>query len=51
MLRCKELGLSIHELDELDYGLVNDMIIEKNNDEHDYPVKASQVDFNKFRGH
>ena len=48
MLRCKELGLSIEELEELDYGLVYDMITEKNNDEYDYPVKASQSDFNNF---
>ena len=48
MLRCKELGLSICELEELDFGLVNDMIIEQGNDQYDYPTKATQNDFNKF---
>lgn len=50
MLRCKELGLSIFELDNLDFGLVVDMLIERNNDEYEYPIKASQSDFDKFRG-
>lgn len=50
MLRCKELGLSVDELDHIDYGLVLDMLTEKANDEHEYPYKASQKDFDKFRG-
>lgn len=50
MLRCKELGLSLHELEEIDIGLVIDMMTEKNNDEYEYPYKASQTDFDKFRG-
>ena len=48
MLRCKEIGLSVDELEQLDFGLVNDMIIEQGNDQYDYPSKASQSDFNKF---
>lgn len=48
MLRCKELGLSVEDLECIDYGLVEDMMIEKSNDEYDYPYKASQEDFNKF---
>ena len=48
MLRCKELGLSIDDLDNIDYGLVQDMLIEKGNDEYNYPYKASQEDFNNF---
>lgn len=48
MLRCKELGLSVAELEEIDYGLVMDMLIEQGNDEHDYPSKATQEDFNRF---
>ena len=48
MLRCKELGLSVAELENMDYGLVQDMMIEKDNDKHDYPFKASQDDFNRF---
>ena len=48
MLRCKELGLSINELENIDYGLVEDMLIERGNDGHEYPYKASQEDFDKF---
>jgi len=48
MLRCKELGLSIDELELIDYGLVDDMFTEKANDEYDYPYKASQKDFDNF---
>ncbi len=48
MLRCKELGLSVDELEQLDFGLVADMLTEQGNDEFKYPVKASQEDFDKF---
>ena len=48
MLRCKELGLTLDELEQMEYGLVLDMMIEKSNDEYKYPYKATQKDFNKF---
>ena len=48
MLRCKELGLSVSELEQIDYGLVMDMLIEQSNDEYKYPYKATQKDFDKF---
>ena len=48
MLRCKELGLSIDDLDNIDFGLVADMLTEKDNDNYDYPYKASQEDFDRF---
>jgi len=48
MLRCKELGLSVDELETIDYGLVQDMLTERANDEYEYPYKASQQDFDKF---
>ena len=48
MLRCKELGLSIDDLENLEYGLVQDMMIEKSNDQHKYPYKAEQKDFDNF---
>lgn len=48
MLRCKEMGLTIDELENMDYGLVEDMLTEKGNDKYEYPYKASQEDFNKF---
>ena len=48
MLRCKNLGLSVCELEHIDYGLVIDMLTEQANDEYKYPYKATQEDFDKF---
>ena len=48
MLRCKELGLTVDELEQLDYGLVVDMMVEKSNDDYNYPYKALQKDFDRF---
>lgn len=48
MLRCKELGLSVDDLESIDFGLVQDMLVEKANDEHKWPYKATQKDFDKF---
>lgn len=48
MLRCKELGLTVEELEDIDYGLVEDMLTERGNDEYNYPYKATQDDFDKF---
>ena len=48
MLRCKELGLSIDDLENIDFALVADMLTEKANDEYKYPFKASQKDFDNF---
>lgn len=48
MLRCKELGLSVDDLDNIEFGLVVDMMIERNNDDYQYPYKASQKDFDRF---
>lgn len=48
MLRCKELGLSVDELENIEFGLVVDMLVENGNDEYKYPYKASQKDFDRF---
>lgn len=48
LLRCVQLGLSISDLDLLSIGLVNDMFIEKNNDEYDYPYIATQEDIDRL---
>ena len=47
-LRCKELGLSVEDLENMDYGLVEDMLTERGNDEYKYPYKATQEDFDNF---
>ena len=48
LLRCKQLGLSMTELDLLTIGLINDMFTERENDECHYDVLADQSDFDKF---
>lgn len=48
LLRCTELGLSMHDLDYLTIGMVNDMYTEKSNDNYEYKIVATQDDFNKF---
>lgn len=48
LLRTVQLGLSISELDGLEYGTVVDMMIEAGNDGYDYKAVASQADMDKF---
>lgn len=48
LLRCKQLGLSLTELDLLTIGMINDMFTEKENDAYDYPYRATQSDYDKF---
>lgn len=48
MVRAKQLGLSIFEMDELEEGMIIDMIIESGNDQCNYKEIASQEDFDKF---
>ena len=48
LLRCKQLGLSMTELDLLTIGLINDMFTERQNDEYPYKELASQEDFDRF---
>ena len=48
LLRCKQLGLSMQELELLTIGLIDDMFIEKENDDFDYPSLATQNDFDMW---
>ena len=48
MLRYAQLGLTVADLDELDMGLITDMMIESYNDSYEYPLIATQKDFDKF---
>ena len=49
-LRCKQLGFTLYELLDLDYGFVSDVIIEGSNDHAKYDYKATQADFdNAFK--
>ena len=40
MLRCKQLGFNIDELDFFTVGRIWDMYIEKHNDEQKWPIKG-----------
>jgi hypothetical protein len=48
LLRCVQLGISIPELDFLEYGEVLDMMTESANDSYKYKQVASQSDFDRF---
>lgn len=48
MLRCVQCGISISDLDLLSIGMVNDMFIERKNDEYEYPVIATQEDIDSL---
>lgn len=48
ILRAKQIGLTLSEMEELEEGFITDMIIESNNDHCDYKELASQEDFDKF---
>jgi hypothetical protein len=49
LLRCKQLGLSMTELDLLTIGLINDMFCERERDDFDgWTEIAGQSDFDKF---
>lgn len=44
----KTIGLTIDELELMDYGAVMDMLIEKGNDDYQYRQLATQADFDRF---
>lgn len=48
LLRCLQMGLTISELDLLDYGMVLDMMTESGNDDYNYRPLATQEDFDRF---
>ena len=48
LLRCVQIGLTLSDLDLLTIGMVNDMFIEKDNDEATYEYKATQDDLDRF---
>ena len=42
------VGLSIPDLDHLEYGMIMDMVIEKGNDNYKSNQLATQEDFDRF---
>lgn len=43
-LRVAQCGISIAECENLSIGFINDIFIEKKNDEYEYPELATQAD-------
>ena len=50
LLRAKQIGLSFDDLDNLDIGMVYDLMIEQDNDTAKYPNKATQNDIDSLLG-
>lgn len=48
VLRAVQLGLSLDDLDGMEYGTVIDLMTEAANDNCEYKQLASQDDFDKF---
>lgn len=48
LLRAKQIGLTLEELDQLSMGMVLDMFVERHNDDYDYKEVATQADFDGF---
>ena len=50
MLRCAQLGLHAEDLAQMSMGMVYDMLIERGNDQEEYPIQATQEDIYAFFG-
>lgn len=50
LLRAKQIGFTMEELDQMDEGQIMDIIIESNNDQYadEYAQVADQHDFDAF---
>lgn len=48
MVRAKQTGLSLDEMEQLEEGFIMDMIIETGNDNYEYDEVATQEDFDRF---
>jgi hypothetical protein len=49
LLRCVQTGITIEDLEHLEEGTVFDMMTESVNDTVEYPKRATQEDFDRFR--
>ncbi len=48
LLRAVQMGLSVNDMENLDEGMIIDMLIESVNDTADYNNMASQEDMDRF---
>ena len=42
------MGISLNDLDKISMGTVYDMLIERQNDNYDYPIIANQNDIDNL---
>lgn len=50
VLRGKQAGFSLDEMDSLTWGQLMDVIVESSNDRYKYPQKGTSEDYNKLMG-
>lgn len=48
LLRAVQLGLTLADLDDLEFGMVSDMMTESENDDHKWKQVATQEDFDRW---
>ncbi len=48
VLRAVQIGLTLDDLDGIEYGTLLDMITEAGNDDCEYKELATQEDFDRF---
>ena len=48
LLRAKQIGFSVEDLEHINMGLLYDCFIEMDYDEHGYIREATQADFDAF---
>ena len=48
LLRCFQANISVADLNELEYGMVIDILTESGNDDCKYKEVATQDDFDRF---
>lgn len=48
ILRALQTGLTLNDLELLDYGMVMDILTESANDNYKYKPVATQADFDRF---
>lgn len=50
VLRAKQVGFTLDEIDSLSWGQVMDVIIESANDNYKYPKLGNKSDYEKLMG-
>lgn len=48
LLRCLQIGLRLSELDYITMGMAYDMMTEAQNDDYNYPYKATMADIKRL---